>query len=152
MRAVLQRVTGASVTCAGPGGAAQTTGIGPGLLILLGVGRGDDEAAATRLADRCCGLRIFEDEQGKMNRSLLDTHGAALVVSQFTLYADTSRGRRPSFEPAAPPDVARALYERFAAALQTAGVETRTGEFGARMKVELTNDGPVTICLDSSEK
>lgn len=152
MRAVLQRVTVASVTCAAADGAARTAGIGPGLLILLGVGRGDDAAVADRFADRCCRLRIFEDEQGKMNRSLLDSRGAALVVSQFTLYADTSRGRRPSFEPAAPPEAAQALYERFAAALQTAGVETRTGVFGARMKVELTNDGPVTICLDSSEK
>jgi D-aminoacyl-tRNA deacylase len=148
----MQRVTGASVTCAASDGTAQTTSIGSGLLILLGVGRGDDEAAAVRLADRCCRLRVFEDEQGRMNLSLLDTHGAALVVSQFTLYADTTRGRRPSFEPAAPPDVARALYERFAAALQAAGVETRLGVFGARMKVELTNDGPVTICLDSKEK
>jgi len=152
MRAVLQRVTRASVTCSGPDGAAQTAGIGPGLLVLLGVGRGDEEASAVRLADRCCGLRVFEDEQGRMNRSLLDVRGAALVVSQFTLYADTTRGRRPSFEPAAPPDVARALYERFTAALRTAGVETRTGVFGARMKVELTNDGPVTICLDSDDK
>jgi D-tyrosyl-tRNA(Tyr) deacylase len=135
-----------------PGGNPESVRIGPGLLILLGVGQRDDETVARRLADRCCRLRIFEDEQGKLNDSLLDVHGSALVVSQFTLCADTSRGRRLSFEPAARPDAARELYERFVGALRSAGVETATGSFGARMKVRLVNDGPVTVILDSDEK
>jgi D-tyrosyl-tRNA(Tyr) deacylase len=153
MRALLQRVSEASVTSVRDDGSlAARVRIGPGLLILLGVGRGDDESAADQLADRCSRLRIFEDEQGKMNRSLRNVRGAALVVSQFTLYADTSRGLRPSFEPAAEPETAKPLYERFVAALKTTGVETTTGVFGARMKVQLVNDGPVTILLDSADK
>ena len=153
MRALLQRVSEASVTSVRDDGSLAARGrIGPGLLILLGVGRSDDESAADRLAERCSRLRVFEDEQGKMNRSLLNVRGAALVVSQFTLYADTSRGLRPSFEPAAEPDKAKPLYERFVAALRTVGVETTTGVFGARMKVQLVNEGPVTIMLDSADK
>jgi D-tyrosyl-tRNA(Tyr) deacylase len=153
MRALVQRVSEASVTSFRDDGSLAARGrIGPGLLILLGVGRGDDESAADRLAERCSRLRIFEDEQGKMNRSLQTVRGAALVVSQFTLYADTSRGLRPSFESAAEPDKAKPLYERFVAALKTAGVETTTGVFGARMKVQLVNEGPVTIMLDSADK
>lgn len=153
MRALVQRVSEASVSCVQADGSTAPCGrIGSGLLILLGVGREDDDSAAGWLADRCSRLRVFEDEQGKMNRSLLDVHGAALVVSQFTLYADTSRGLRPSFEPAAGPDKAKPLYEWFVTALKTAGVETETGVFGARMKVQLVDDGPVTILLDSADK
>jgi len=153
MRALVQRVSEASVSCVRADGSLAECGrIGPGLLILLGVGREDDDSTAGRLADRCARLRIFEDEQGKMNRSLLDVHGTALVVSQFTLYADTSRGLRPSFEPAAGPDKAKPRYERFVGALKSAGVATGTGVFGARMKVQLVNDGPVTIMLDSADR
>jgi D-aminoacyl-tRNA deacylase len=141
MRAVVQRVSRASSS---PGGS-----IGAGLCILLGVGAGDDEAGAVRLAEKVARLRIFENEEGKFDRSLLDTGGAALVVSQFTLLADTAKGNRPSFSAAAPPEQAEPLYERFAGALRALGVEVATGVFGARMAVELTNDGPVTIVLDT---
>jgi D-aminoacyl-tRNA deacylase len=141
MRAVVQRVSRASSS---PGGS-----IGAGLCILLGVGTGDDEAGAVRLAEKVARLRIFENEEGKFDRSLLDTGGAALVVSQFTLLADTAKGNRPSFSAAAPPEQAEPLYERFAGALRALGVEVATGVFGARMAVELTNDGPVTIVLDT---
>jgi len=140
MRAVIQRVSRASST---PGGA-----IGPGLCVLLGVGEGDDEAAAVRLADKIARLRIFENEEGKFDRSLLEVGGEALVVSQFTLLADTTKGNRPSFSSAARPEVARPLYERFAQALRDLGVQVETGVFGARMSVELVNDGPVTIVLE----
>lgn len=136
----MQRVSGASSS---PGGA-----IGAGLCVLLGVGAGDDEAAAVRLAEKVARLRIFENEEGKFDRSLLDTGGAALVVSQFTLLADTAKGNRPSFSAAAPPERAEPLYERFAAALRGLGVEVATGVFGARMTIELANEGPVTIVLD----
>jgi D-tyrosyl-tRNA(Tyr) deacylase len=146
MRAVLQRVSEASVVVDG----AVHGAIGPGLLVLLGVDRNDGERAAAKLAAKCARLRIFEDEQGKMNRSLRDVKGAALVVSQFTLCADTSRGLRPSFEPAARPETARNLYEYFVGELQKTGVETKTGSFGAHMQVSLVNDGPVTIVLDSA--
>jgi D-tyrosyl-tRNA(Tyr) deacylase len=139
MRAVVQRVSSARAT---PGGT-----IGPGLLILLGVAAGDDEAAAERLAGKVARLRIFEDEDGKFARSLLDTGGQALVVSQFTLLADTAKGNRPSFSEAARPEHAEPVYERFATALGDLGVATQTGVFGARMAVELVNDGPVTILL-----
>ena len=139
MRAVLQRVGRASVT---PGGA-----IGPGLCILLGVAAGDGEADADRLADKVAKLRIFENSAGKFDRSLLDTGGSALVVSQFTLIADTRRGNRPSFSGAAAPAEAEALYERFCVALRGLGIPVETGVFGARMSVELVNDGPVTIIL-----
>lgn len=124
--------------------------IGPGLLVLLGVGRGDGEAEASALADRIAGLRIFEDPVGKMNLSLLDTHCAALVVSQFTLYADTRKGRRPSFIDAAPPDEARRLYARACDALRALGVHVEEGIFAAEMQVALTNDGPVTILLEQA--
>ena len=123
--------------------------IGPGLCVLLGVGREDDGAAAERLAGRVARLRIFENDEGKFDRSVLDASGAALVVSQFTLIADTAKGNRPSFSQAALPELAEPLYERFCAALREVGVPVATGVFGARMRVELVNDGPVTILLDA---
>jgi D-tyrosyl-tRNA(Tyr) deacylase len=119
-----------------------------GLVILLGIGHDDDESKISYLTEKIASLRIFEDTQGKMNQSLLDVHGAALVVSQFTLYADTSKGRRPSFTDAALPDLARPLVERFAKQLTDLGVPTQQGEFGAHMLVEIDNDGPVTIILE----
>jgi D-tyrosyl-tRNA(Tyr) deacylase len=119
------------------------------MCVLLGVGRGDGEAQAGRLAGKIAQLRIFEDEQGRFARSLLDTGGAALVVSQFTLLADTSKGKRPSFTDAAPADVAEPLYERFCDELRALGVAVEQGIFGAHMEVELVNDGPVTIILDA---
>lgn len=146
MRALLQRVSHAAVRV----GDDSTASIGPGLLVLLGVGRADDEAVAGSLARRVTELRIFEDDEGRTNRSLLDVGGGALVVSQFTLYADTSRGRRPGFTEAADPETADRLYRRFAAALQEHGVgDVQTGRFGAEMAVELVNDGPFTIWLDT---
>jgi len=123
--------------------------IGPGLVILLGIAPGDGEDQARTLAEKAANLRIFEDEQGKMNRSLLDTGGEAMVVSQFTLYADTRKGRRPSFTDAALPETARPLVKRFTALLGELGVRTQTGEFGAHMLVEIANDGPVTIVLEA---
>jgi D-tyrosyl-tRNA(Tyr) deacylase len=140
MRAVVQRVSRATST---PGGS-----IGPGLCVLVGVGVGDDEAAAVRLAEKVARMRIFENEEGKFDRSLLDTGGEALVVSQFTLLADTAKGNRPSFSGAAPPEVAQPLYERVVQALRELGLKVETGVFGARMAVELVNDGPVTIVLE----
>jgi D-aminoacyl-tRNA deacylase len=140
MRAVIQRVARATST---PGGS-----IGPGLCVLVGVAEGDDAATAVRLADKIARLRIFENEEGKFDRSLLDTGGAALVVSQFTLLADTAKGNRPSFSGAARPEVAEPLYERVAQALRDLGIQVATGAFGARMAVELVNDGPVTIVLE----
>ena len=139
MKAVVQRVARASVT---PGGS-----IGPGLCILLGVAEGDDADDAERLAAKIANLRIFENAEGRFDRSLLDTGGAALVVSQFTLIADTAKGNRPSFSGAARPEVAEPLYEAFCAALRTLGIAVATGLFGARMQVDLLNDGPVTIIL-----
>ena len=136
----MQRVARASST---PGGS-----IGPGLCILLGVAEGDDEAAAVRLAEKTARLRIFQNDQGKFDRSLLDTGNAALLVSQFTLIADTAKGNRPSFSRAARPETAEPLYERFAAALRELGIHVETGVFGARMAVEIVNDGPVTIVLE----
>jgi D-aminoacyl-tRNA deacylase len=121
--------------------------IGPGLCVLLGVARGDTVADVVRLAGKVARLRIFENDEGKFDRSLLDTGGAALVVSQFTLIADTTKGNRPSFAGAAPPEQAEPLYEAFCAALRELGVEVATGVFGARMAAELVNDGPVTIVL-----
>ena len=123
--------------------------IGPGLCVLLGVAREDDEAAAERLAGRVARLRIFENDEGKFDRSVLDAGGAGLVVSQFTLIADTAKGNRPSFSEAAPPELAEPLYETFCVGLRELGVPAETGVFGARMRVELTNDGPVTILLDA---
>jgi D-tyrosyl-tRNA(Tyr) deacylase len=143
MRAVVQRVSHARVLV---GGAVRGE-IGAGLCVLLGLAREDDAAAAERLAGRVARLRIFENEEGRFDRSLLDVGGAALVVSQFTLLADTAKGNRPSFTDAAPPEEAEPLYERFCAALRALGVEVATGVFGARMEVELVNDGPVTIAL-----
>ncbi len=121
--------------------------IGPGLCVLLGVARGDDEAAAARLAEKVARLRVFENAEGRFDRSLLDTGGEVLVVSQFTLIADTEKGNRPSFGRAAPPEEAEPLYESFCAALRELGVRVATGAFGERMAVELENDGPVTIVL-----
>jgi D-aminoacyl-tRNA deacylase len=145
MRAVVQRVSRARVTVEG-----RVTGeIGLGLMILLGVGRSDTSAVAARMAERCANLRIFEDDQGKMNRSLLDVKGGALAVSQFTLYGDARGQRRPSFIAAAPPERAKSLYEDFCAALHKLGVTVATGIFQAMMSVELVNEGPVTILLDS---
>lgn len=145
MRAVLQRVSRARVLVEGK----VASEIGAGLLVLLGVGKEDTSGTAARLAEKTAQLRIFNDAQGKMNISLLDSGGAALVVSQFTLYADTSRGRRPAFGSAAAPAEAKQLYEEYIRCLQTAGVRVETGVFQAHMEVELVNDGPVTILLDS---
>src|SRR6266699_2910171 len=125
--------------------------VGAGLMILLGVGREDNSAVAASLAEKCANLRVFEDEQGKMNRSLLDVKGSALVVSQFTLYGDARGQRRPSFISAAPPEQAKALYEDFCEALGKLGVSVATGVFQAMMSVELVNEGPVTILLDSEK-
>ena len=147
MRVVVQRVTRAKVTVG-----SETTGeIGPGMLLLVGVGREDSEGTCSRMASKVARLRIFDDEAGKMNLSLLDTHGQALVVSQFTLSADTSRGLRPSFTNAGEPARAKELYERFVSELSYLGVPTRTGRFGAHMAVELVNDGPVTLVLEETE-
>ncbi|MGC1903102.1 MAG: D-aminoacyl-tRNA deacylase [Candidatus Acidiferrum sp.] len=147
MRAVLQRVSRAQVTVE-----SRVTGsIGAGLMVLLGVGRDDWSAVATSMAEKVSNLRIFEDEQGKMNRSLLDVQGAALVVSQFTLYGDARGQRRPSFMAAAAPDKAVALYEEFCAALRKLGVTVETGVFQTTMSIELVNEGPVTILLDSDK-
>ena len=139
MRAVVQRVSRASVT---PGGA-----IDDGLCILLGIAVGDDAAGVERLAEKVAKLRVFQNDEGKFDLSLLDVGGAALVVSQFTLIADTAKGNRPSFSGAARPEVAEPLYEQFCFALRRAGVHVETGIFGAHMQVELVNDGPVTIVL-----
>ena len=136
----MQRVARASVD---PGGA-----IGPGLCVLLGIAEEDGEESAARLAGKIARLRVFAGDDGKFDRSLLDTRGAALVVSQFTLIADTARGNRPSFSGAARPEQAEPLYERFCTELRAVGVEVATGVFGAKMQVELVNDGPVTIVVD----
>jgi D-tyrosyl-tRNA(Tyr) deacylase len=147
MRAVVQRVTRAQVAVNG-----EITGqIGLGLLVLLGVGQDDSEADATYLAEKIAGLRVFEDEQGKMNRSARDAGGSVLAVSQFTLYGDVRRGKRPSFDAAAPPEKARRLYEFFVEQIRAAGVRCETGRFQETMKVELVNEGPVTILLDSEK-
>jgi len=147
MRAVIQRVSRAKVTVDG----AVSGEIGAGLLILLGVGREDTPAVAAALAEKAANLRIFEDENDKMNRSLLEVKGAALVVSQFTLYGDARAGRRPSFIAAAPSEQAKALYEIFCEALGNLGATVATGIFQAMMSVELVNEGPVTILLDSDK-
>lgn len=148
MRALLQRVSSAEVSVQG-----DTVGeIGLGLVVLLGVGPDDDAATADALARRVTELRIFRDDEGRTNRSLLDVTGAVLVVSQFTLFADTRRGRRPGFTGAAPPELAEQLYERFAAALRELEVPVATGRFGAEMAVSLVNDGPFTLWLDTAER
>jgi D-tyrosyl-tRNA(Tyr) deacylase len=147
MRAVVQRVSRGQVTVRG-----EVVGrIERGLLVLLGVAGTDKEADADYLADKIAGLRIFEDDAGKMNRSVGDAGGAVLVVSQFTLYGDVRRGKRPSFDAAAPPEQARRLYEYFAERIRAAGLRCETGRFQAMMQVELVNDGPVTILLDSGK-
>lgn len=147
MRAVVQRVSRAQVTLEG-----RVTGrIEAGLMILVGVGRDDTSAVAVSMAEKVANLRIFEDEQGKMNKSLLDVKGGALVVSQFTLYGDARGQRRPSFMAAAPPDKAIELYEEFNAALRKLGLKVATGVFQEMMSVELVNEGPVTILLDSEK-
>jgi D-tyrosyl-tRNA(Tyr) deacylase len=146
MRPLIQRVTGASVTVE-----EQVVGqIGPGLVVLLGVGAGDGPAEATTLAHKIAHLRIFEDADGKMNRSVRDIEGSVLLVSQFTLYADTRKGRRPSFIGAAPPAEAAQLVDACAAALRAEGLPVATGQFQAHMQVALVNDGPVTIWLDTN--
>lgn len=145
MRALLQRVAAASVTVAGE----RVADIGVGLLVLAGVSRHDDEEVVDRMATKVLALRVFPDDEGRMNRDVRQVRGAVLAVSQFTLYADARGGNRPSFAQAAAPESARPLFDRFAAALQAGGVEVGTGVFGANMAVELNNDGPVTIMLDS---
>jgi D-aminoacyl-tRNA deacylase len=146
VRAVVQRVSGARVLVEG-----EIVGeVGYGLCVLVGVAAEDDEAAAERLAGKVACLRIFENEVGKFDRSVVDVHGGALVVSQFTLIADTAKGNRPSFTGAAPPEHAERLYEGFCEALQGHGIDVARGRFGARMTVEIANDGPVTIVLDAS--
>ncbi|MFO1541247.1 MAG: D-aminoacyl-tRNA deacylase [Chloroflexota bacterium] len=146
MRLLLQRVTRASVTVDG----VVTGAIDQGLVALVGIGHGDDEAAVRALADRTCDLRIFRDAEGRTNLSLMDVGGSVLAISQFTLYADTRKGRRPSFLGAAPPDLGDRLYQAYAAALAARGVTVARGIFGAEMAVELVNDGPFTIWLDSA--
>jgi len=148
LRAVLQRVSEARVRIAG-----EVVGeIGPGLLVLLGVGQPDAEADARFLAEKSAGLRIFEDADGKMNLSVTETGGSVLVVSQFTLYGDCRKGRRPGFSAAAPPERADRLYQHYVAVLRELGLTVATGVFQAEMKVELVNDGPVTLLLDSGKE
>ena len=147
MRACIQRVSEASVTVEG----VVVGEIGRGLVVLLGVGQGDAEEDARYLADRVVGLRVFEDEEGKMNRSLEDVGGAVLAISQFTLYGDCRKGRRPSFTRAAPPELAEQLYDTFIAAVGVQGIRVQTGQFRAQMDVALVNDGPVTLLLDSAK-
>jgi D-aminoacyl-tRNA deacylase len=145
MRAVIQRVSRAQVSVG-----EETAGkIGRGILVLLGVAKTDTEADADYLAAKIAGLRIFEDENGKMNLSLADRGGEVLAVSQFTLHGDARKGRRPSFDEAAPPELAKQLYEHFVRGIREAGILCETGRFQARMQVELVNDGPVTILIDS---
>jgi D-tyrosyl-tRNA(Tyr) deacylase len=148
MRAVIQRVTSAEVTVDD----RQTGAIGEGLLVLLGVHKDDEQGDISWLADKVINLRIFEDEDGKMNYSLADTGGSMLIVSQFTLLADCRKGRRPSWSEAAPPDKARQLYEEFIRVVSENGITTAAGEFQAMMEVSLVNSGPVTILLDSHKK
>jgi D-aminoacyl-tRNA deacylase len=147
MRAVVQRVTRARVLV----GEEVTGQIGAGLVVLLAVGRGDDEKAADYLAEKVAGLRIFDDDAGKMNRSVGDIGGAVLCISQFTLFGDVRRGKRPSFDDAAAPADAERLYQYFVAQLRAPGLPVETGRFRAMMQVELSNDGPVTILLDSAK-
>lgn len=147
MRAVIQRVRSGSVSVEGE----EPRRIGRGFVILLGVGANDTERDAAWLADKTANLRIFEDSEGKMNLSLLDVGGEALVVSQFTLYGDARKGRRPSFTDAAPPDMADALYKRYVELLEICGIRVQTGWFRAKMLVAIENDGPVTLLLDSAQ-
>lgn len=145
MRILIQRVSHGKVSVDG----RPVAEIGPGMVVFIGVGPQDEETQVRFLAEKTANLRIFEDDQGKINRSLLDVHGEALVVSQFTLYADARKGRRPSFTGAAAPELARPLVERFAGLLSEQGIATQMGEFGAHMLVEIANDGPVTIWLEA---
>ena len=148
MRAVVQRVSRAKVTVNGWSAGE----IGMGLLVLLGVGREDSESDVNYMAEKIAGLRVFEDANGKMNRSVLDVGGSVLAVSQFTLYGDVRRGKRPSFDDAAPPESARRLYELFVERIRAAGLRCETGRFQEMMQVELVNEGPVTILLDSGKQ
>jgi D-aminoacyl-tRNA deacylase len=148
MRAVVQRVSRAKVTI----GEWTSGEIGHGLLVLVGVGHDDTDADATYLAEKIAGLRIFEDDDGKMNRNVTDAGGSVLAVSQFTLYGDVRRGKRPSFDAAAPPDEARRLYEFFVQSVRALGLRCETGRFQEMMQVELVNEGPVTILLDSKKE
>ena len=147
MRAVIQRVKRAEVWVDGDA----VGRIGPGLLVLVGIGKDDNEKSGESLADKIAHLRIFDDEQGRMNRSLLETQGSVLCVSQFTLYGDCRKGRRPSYDRAAPPDLARPLYDAFLASLRGLGLVVQSGQFQARMDVESINDGPVTLLLDTEK-
>jgi D-tyrosyl-tRNA(Tyr) deacylase len=148
MRAVVQRVSEARVTVGN-----ETVGeIGRGLLVLVGVGHDDNQASADYLSEKIVGLRVFEDDSGKMNKAVGEAGGKVLVVSQFTLYGDVRRGKRPSFDGAAPPETARSLYEYFVARIRAAGIQCQTGKFQEMMQVELVNDGPATILLDSSKE
>ena len=149
MRAVIQRVRSASVSAEDV--ADSFRAIGRGFVVLLGVGTDDDERHAAWLADKTANLRVFEDSEGKMNLSLLDVGGEALVVSQFTLYGDARKGRRPSFTDAAPPEVADKLYQTYVDLLKSAGIRVQTGWFRAKMMVSIENDGPVTLLLDSAD-
>ncbi len=148
MRAVVQRVSRGAVSIGGE----KKGEIGPGLVILLGVKHGDTENDAKYLADKCVNLRIFADDEGKFNRSALDVGADLLVISQFTLYGDTRKGRRPSFIEAAPPEISEPLYEKFVEYLRQSGLKVATGEFGAMMLVEIFNDGPVTLIVESKGK
>jgi D-tyrosyl-tRNA(Tyr) deacylase len=145
MRVLVQRVSRAGVSAGG----SRVSEIGRGLVLLVGVGVGDTPEDASAAADRCAHLRVFEDEAGRMNRSVLEAGGEVLAISQFTLYGDTRRGRRPSFTEAAPPDRAAPLYEAFVARLRGMGLRVGTGIFGAHMEVEIHNDGPVTLVVES---
>lgn len=146
MRLLIQRVTRAEVRVEG----SVVGSIGQGLMILVGVGHGDSDDHATALANKAVDLRIFRDEEGRTNRSLIDVGGEVLAISQFTLFADTRKGRRPSFLDAAAPELGNAIYEKFCAAVEERGVRVARGIFGAEMQVELVNDGPMTIWLDSA--
>jgi len=147
MRLLIQRVLRAAVRLSD----GSSRSIGPGLVVLVGVGKGDGEDAAAKLAEKTANLRIFSNQEGKFDLSLLDVKGSALVVSQFTLYGDCTRGRRPDFTSAMPPERAQALYRSYAQSLAGLGVSVQTGEFGAKMEVELVNDGPVTIWIESAQ-
>jgi D-aminoacyl-tRNA deacylase len=151
MRAVVQRVSRAKVTVDGAPARVTTGEIGLGVLVLLGVGRADTESDAAYLAEKVAGLRVFEDDEGKMNRSVVDVGGAVLAVSQFTLYGGVRKGKRPSFDAAAAPEEARRLYEFFVERVRALGLRCETGQFQAMMQVELVNEGPVTILLDSTK-
>jgi D-tyrosyl-tRNA(Tyr) deacylase len=148
MKIVLQRVKSANVAVEGK----PISAIGQGLVLLVGIANGDTEGDARYLAEKCVNLRIFEDDHGKMNISGLDVGAEILAISQFTLYGDTRRGRRPSFTGAAPPDQSKPLFDQFIKILRESGLQIRTGQFGAYMQVSLVNDGPVTIILDSNDK